>query len=260
MKAIIRRRTGESAQQRDIVPPRPQTRTEGDEGHRVGLGATHSGHQDVVSQQGFDQQTETQEEVVETEAIRDARHPEIHLTDPFNDGESISRGDSLPLARRDTLITVEYGDRRRFLNGEGQSSCDPALFFFSLFLSFVLFFFSITNGYPVTFERASLSSRTSFVHRRSEKRPEGSVANSYSPRSVSGWVNGMMPAGVWVPYALVRGGEPMNRRRCDPCRYSPRDRASPLCERVASDPLHPPSRISPCFGNRLARTDIDWNR
>lgn len=64
---------------------------------------------------------------------------------------------------------------------------------------------------PVTFERASLSSRTSFVHRRSEKRSEGSAANSYSPRSVSGRVNGMMPtaaAAVRIPYAPVHGGGP----------------------------------------------------
>lgn len=55
VKTIIRRRSRESAQQRDVVPSRPQTRTKGDEGHRVGLGTTHSGHQNVVTQQGLDQ-------------------------------------------------------------------------------------------------------------------------------------------------------------------------------------------------------------
>lgn len=61
-KAIIRCGTGESAQQCDVVTPRTQARTKGDEGHRVRLGTTHGSQQDVVSQRGLDQRGDAQEE------------------------------------------------------------------------------------------------------------------------------------------------------------------------------------------------------
>lgn len=165
------------------MPPRPQTCTEGDEGHRVGLGATHSGHQDVVSQQRFDQQTEPQEEVVKIEAIRDARHLEIRLPAPFNDDESISRF-SFSYSGISKSSTIPQRRRTIVLR--------PGIVF--LFSSPFFSFPFLSQTDPVTFERALLSSRTSFVHRRSEKRPEGSTANPYSPRIVSGRVNEMMPA------------------------------------------------------------------
>lgn len=115
MKAIIRRGTGESAQQRDVVSSRPQIRTKGDEGYRVGLGATHSGHQDVVAQQGLDQQTEPQEEPLEAESRRNARHPwdigsPIRST-TVND-DSRARRDSLPLLSRAAAL-LRRGNRDR---------------------------------------------------------------------------------------------------------------------------------------------------
>lgn len=53
VKTAVCRRTGESAQQRDVMASRPQARTEGDEGHRVRLGTTHGGHQYVVARCDF---------------------------------------------------------------------------------------------------------------------------------------------------------------------------------------------------------------
>jgi len=48
VEIIIRRRTAEGTQQCNIVASRSETRTETDEGHCVGLGAAHGGHQDIV--------------------------------------------------------------------------------------------------------------------------------------------------------------------------------------------------------------------
>jgi len=71
VETIIRRRTAEGTQQCNIVASRSQACTETDEGHRVGLGAAHGGHQDIVAQRGLDQQRAHREEI---ERTRDERH------------------------------------------------------------------------------------------------------------------------------------------------------------------------------------------
>jgi len=117
------------------MPPWPQTRTKGDEGHRMGLGTTHSGHQDVVAQQGLDQQAEPQEELIETESICDTRHPQdISLSTWSTMANGFSRDDSLLFTRRGRIS-------RSILQQTIVSLSDIIFFSFS---SFFLFFF-ITN-------------------------------------------------------------------------------------------------------------------
>lgn len=79
MKIIIRRWARESAQQRDVVTPRPQARTEGDEGHRVGLCATHGGQQDVIAGRGVDHHHGDAQEQGESMRDHEARHPRTDI-------------------------------------------------------------------------------------------------------------------------------------------------------------------------------------
>lgn len=114
MKTIISRWTGESAQQRDVVTSRPQARTEGHEGHRVGLGAAHGGQQDVVSRRGFDHhhQGDGQER---GELMRDdqAHHSHDDITcRSFSIGaESSARSSSLPSVA--VLLLTDAGHTQR---------------------------------------------------------------------------------------------------------------------------------------------------
>jgi len=140
--------------------------------------------------------------------MRRASSSEYQFADSFNDNERFSSS----CAPRHS-----YDGISRSLNGKGQPSRDTASFIFSL---------SVFSFLPTIRHVRSLSSRTSFVRRRSEKRSEEFATNSYSPRSVSGRVNGMMPAGVRILYAPVR-------RRIDESsslRFVPL--ITPLCERL----------------------------
>lgn len=135
VKAIIRCGTGESAQQRDVVAPRIQARTKGDEGHRVRLGTTHGGQQDVISQQGLDQDGDAQEK---DKSMR-------HLC-----GYRLSR---TLQSRFFSLLLRECRYRARYLlNREGRSSRDPAPWTYPRYARTRVPF--VTNF---------------FVHRRSEK-------------------------------------------------------------------------------------------
>lgn len=145
---------------------------------------------------------------METESIRDTRHPQDIGLSNRSTMVNDSRVAILFFLRAATEYrNIEIVVRRSF-NTKGQSFRDLTSF---LFLPFSFSFLPRTIS--VTFERVPLSSRTSFVHRRSEKRPVGSAVNSYSSRRVSGRVNGMIPAGVRISYAPIRGSEPMDRRR-----------------------------------------------
>jgi len=121
------------------------------------------------------------------------------------------------------------------------------------FFSF-LFFFSTDDSRHV---RTRVAFVTNFFRASAKRKTVRRItANSYSPRSVSGRINGMMPAGVRILYAPVR-------RRIDessPLWSVPL--ITPLCERLIAvwprlydrDLSHLPSRNFSCHGNRLART------
>lgn len=184
MKTIICRWTGESAQQCNVVTPRPQARTKGYEGHRVGLGATHSGQQDVVSRRGFDRyQGDTQEQ---GESMRD--NEVCHLRDVIS---------TTRYKKKKKIQHVHLFLRSSSLPVSTRTMCYPSMGKDGPAIRHHFSHYRQSSLHSI----GSLSSRTLFIHRRGEKRVSRKTPlGRFSPVGRSEMKTGEFSA----PYAPLR--------------------------------------------------------
>lgn len=127
---------------------------------------------------------------------------------------------------------------------------------FSFLFSFPSFFFSITNGSRHV--RTRVAFVTNFFRASAKRETARRIRGEFVFSSERFRLGKRDDAGRRM--GSLRSSSRRRTNDSSPVRSVSLLTPRSFCERVASGPLHTPSRISPCFENRLARTDIDWNR